>query len=151
MWRQHLIQWERFLKTHLMSLNLSTSSDTGGLLYDNFMILISVPCCVDKHCFFESSSSISFSWSFQVQKTSYNQIETPVFSDLQHRFQRPRLWPRDYERRDYWCSNVPRKFNNSSGTGIFFICSRISWGRSSPSLKFSWSIIENLSAALCSS
>ena len=49
------------------------------------------------------------------------------------------------------CSNFPRKFNNSSGTGIFFIFSSISWGRSSPSLRFSWSIIENLSAALCSS
>ena len=69
-----------FLKTHLISLNLSTSSDTGGLLYDNFMILISVPCCVDKHFFSESSSSISFSWSFQVQTTAYNRIETPVFS-----------------------------------------------------------------------
>ena len=47
--------------------------------------------------------------------------------------------------------NVPIKFNNSSGTGIFFIFCNISGWRSSPSLKFSWSIIENLSAALCSS
>ena len=46
----------------------------------------------------------------------------------------------------------PRKFNNSIGTGIFFIFRNISGEREDDSsLRLSWSIIENFIAALCSS